>query len=36
MEQLRTDIEDGAWQRRHGHLLVLDSVDGGLRLVVRE
>jgi hypothetical protein len=35
MEKLRGDLEDGTWQRRHGHLLDLDSIDGGLRLVVR-
>ena len=36
MELLRADIADGTWHRRHGHLLALDSVDGGLRLVIRE
>jgi SAM-dependent methyltransferase len=36
MERLRSDLEGGAWLRRHGHLLALDSIDGGLRLVVRE
>lgn len=36
MEQLRADLADGTWHRRHGHLMVLDSIDGGLRLVVRE
>jgi SAM-dependent methyltransferase len=36
MELLRSDIDDGTWRRRHGHLLALDSVDGGLRLIVRE
>jgi len=35
MEKLRGDLEDGTWQGRHGHLLDLDSIDGGLRLVVR-
>ena len=36
MERLRSDLAGGAWHRRHGHLLALDSIDGGLRLVVRE
>lgn len=36
MEMLRADLADGTWRRRHGHLLALDSVDGGLRLVIRE
>jgi hypothetical protein len=36
MELLRADLADGTWRRRHGHLLALDSVDAGLRLVIRE
>jgi SAM-dependent methyltransferase len=36
MEMLRADLADGSWYARHGHLLTLDSVDGGLRLVIRE
>ena len=36
MEMLRADLADGSWHARHGHLLALDSVDGGLRLVIRE
>jgi len=36
MEHLRADIDNGAWRRRHGHLLALDSVDGGLRLIVKD
>lgn len=36
MEKLRSDLADGTWHRRHGHLLALDSVDGGFRLVIRE
>jgi SAM-dependent methyltransferase len=36
MELLRGDLADGSWHTRHGHLLALDSVDGGLRLVIRE
>ena len=36
MEKLRADLADGTWTRRHADLLDLDSVDGGLRLVVKE
>lgn len=36
MELLRADLPDGTWHRRHGHLLALDSLDGGMRLVIRE
>jgi SAM-dependent methyltransferase len=36
MEQLRADLEDGSWTRRHGELLDLDTIDGGFRLVVRD
>jgi len=36
MERLRSDLADGTWERRHGRLLDLDMIDGGLRLVVRE
>ncbi len=36
MERLRTDLEDGTWTGRHGHLLGIDCIDGGLRLVVRD
>ena len=35
MEMLRADLADGTWHARHGHLLALDSVDGGLRLVIQ-
>ncbi len=35
MEVLRQDLDDGTWQRRHGRLRELDSIDGGFRLVVR-
>jgi hypothetical protein len=35
MDKLRADLGDGTWRRRHGHLLDLESVDGGLRLVIR-
>ena len=30
MERLGADLEDGTWESRHGHLLGLDSIDGGL------
>ena len=35
MEQLRADLSDGTWHARHRDLLGRDSIDGGLRLVVR-
>jgi hypothetical protein len=31
---VRTDLEDGTWDARHGHLRQLDAYDAGLRLVV--
>jgi SAM-dependent methyltransferase len=36
MDRLRADLDDGTWTERHGHLLGIDSIDGGLRLVVRD
>jgi len=36
MERLRSDIADGTWHTRHEDLLGLPSIDGGLRLVVRQ
>jgi len=36
MGRLRADLDDGTWTARHGHLLGIDSIDGGLRLVVRD
>lgn len=36
MEQLRRDLADGTWDRRHGDLRTLDEIDGGFRLVVRQ
>jgi Methyltransferase domain len=36
MELLRRDLADGTWRRRHGHLLALDSIDAGIRLVIRD
>jgi SAM-dependent methyltransferase len=35
MARLGADLEDGSWERRHGHLRTLASIDGGFRLVVR-
>lgn len=32
--RLRADLEDGTWQRRHGHLLDQDRADYGYRLVI--
>jgi SAM-dependent methyltransferase len=36
MDRLARDLDDGTWESRYGHLLGLDSIDGGLRLVVRD
>jgi SAM-dependent methyltransferase len=34
LEQLRGDLASGAWSTRHGHLLEMDALDLGYRLVV--
>jgi hypothetical protein len=34
LARLRADLESGAWQARHGHLLAADALDLGYRLVV--
>lgn len=34
--RLRADLESGDWQRRNGHLLALEELDAGYRLVVRD
>jgi SAM-dependent methyltransferase len=34
LARLRADLADGAWERRHGHLRALDTVDLGYRLIV--
>jgi SAM-dependent methyltransferase len=34
LERLRSDLADGTWAARHGHLLGLDELDIGYRLVV--
>ena len=34
LERLRADLASGAWHSRHGHLLGLDALDLGYRLVV--
>ena len=36
LERLRGDLESGEWDRRHGRLRELDSLDVGLRLVRAE
>jgi hypothetical protein len=36
LSRLRRDLDDGSWMRRNGHLLDLDSLDLGYRLVVAE
>jgi SAM-dependent methyltransferase len=35
LARLRRDLEDGTWERRHGHLMRLGDLDLGYRLVVR-
>jgi hypothetical protein len=34
LARLASDLESGAWHRRHAHLLELDELDGGYRLIV--
>jgi SAM-dependent methyltransferase len=34
VEAVRRDLQDGAWDARHGHLRELDEFDAGLRLLV--
>jgi SAM-dependent methyltransferase len=34
VREVRRDLENGAWDERHGHLRKLDAFDAGLRLVV--
>ncbi len=36
VERLRTALESGEWDRRHGDLRELDTFDGALRLIVSE
>jgi SAM-dependent methyltransferase len=36
LARLRADLESGAWQDRHGHLLGVESMDLGYRIVVAE
>ena len=31
---IQSDLEDGTWDRRHGHLRELREYDAGLRLLV--
>ncbi|MCC5951118.1 MAG: class I SAM-dependent methyltransferase [Acidimicrobiia bacterium] len=33
-DRLRADLESGAWERRHGHLLHQDTFDGGYRIAI--
>jgi SAM-dependent methyltransferase len=35
LARLRDDLASGAWERRHAHLLELDELDLGYRLLVR-
>jgi hypothetical protein len=34
VEDVRRDLSDGTWERRHGHLRQLQAFDVGLRLIV--
>jgi SAM-dependent methyltransferase len=34
VEAVERDLQDGTWDRRHGHLRELDEYDAGLRLLV--
>ncbi|MBW8060271.1 MAG: class I SAM-dependent methyltransferase [Solirubrobacterales bacterium] len=36
IEQLRNDLGDGSWEKRHGHLHEERELDVGLRLIVSE
>jgi len=33
VDAVRRDLNDGAWDERHGHLRELEEYDAGLRLV---
>ena len=33
-ERLRADLASGAWDRRHGHLRIQPTHDGGYRLAI--
>lgn len=35
-QRLRADLETGAWRARHRNLLDIETIDAGLRLVVRD
>jgi hypothetical protein len=34
LARLERDLASGAWQERYGHLLALDELDTGYRLVI--
>jgi len=34
LTRLRSDLDDGSWERRHGHLLPASDLDLGYRLVI--
>lgn len=36
IRRLRTDIADGTWDRRYGHLNTRTDYDGGYRLIIGE
>lgn len=35
ISQLESDLQDGTWHRRYGHLLDASELDAGYRIVVR-
>jgi hypothetical protein len=36
LTRLRSDLEDGSWARRHGHLMRRPELDLGYRLLIAE
>ena len=36
LERLRRDLDDGAWSWRNGHLMNLNELDLGYRLIIAE
>lgn len=36
VNDVRRDLQSGAWDARHGHLRTLDAYDAGMRLVISE
>jgi hypothetical protein len=36
VRSVRSDLESGAWDKRHGHLRHQDTLDVGLRLILNK